>query len=793
MDTPVSTLNSSSSSIRSFQSQSLTQKSSIFIAERLHNKILMKGLCKETDNCFVAVRKTLFLSLPSNAPNSTFDGENLSLKIFSTSSLQASANSTFKNDSLMNTSLRHQVNTNTSIPYWGESPLSPALKQPTISFNDAFSFHSKLTCSADDFVIRPDAADNFFADYIKGFNAFYFVIVSSNTIRGALNTVPVQNQSIILKENVDENDMQEFANLQILPSIKHIHLARKHQYAALLREENCLAVWSDSDTMDQVFNSIQELDKKLFQVVWEGIEQKPEINDSDDVEDIERQSDESSLISDKVSEVNKDFAVLREPPYVDLELNFFTRRTFSVLSTIFVTISLCIILFLFGLTFRSSSIDYILDQNYKRFLVALFVPFQFFLSSFAVLSGISSLFLIFGPVSPLNRNSNYYSIIPPPRKNLLHKQIFQENRKGKNMSILPHVTIQIPVYTEGLMTVIDPTIKSIKKAMSTYEKQGGTASIFVNDDGMQVIPETEAYERQVYYARNDIGWIARPKLNRAGRFKKASNLNYCLNISKRVRDEFEICCTKNSKSDSELMSPEQCLYKVFQEEFPDAMGAGDVIIGEFILLVDADTRVPEDCFLDSVNEFLSCPEVAILQHDSSVLYVTNNFWEKAIGHFTKMTYLNIRFMSACGDVCPFVGHNAFLRMDSLEEISTVDSLGRIKYWSESHVSEDFEVSLKLQSIGYVVRFVAYSKGKFQEGVSLTVYDEINRWKKYAFGCSELVFNPLKSWLFKGPFTKLFRSFLFSKMMFSSKITILSYIGTYYAIGSTWILYNNTNV
>ncbi|KAJ3223236.1 hypothetical protein HK099_001371 [Clydaea vesicula] len=680
MDTPVSTLNSSSSSIRSFQSQSLTQKSSIFIAERLHNKILMKGLCKETDNCFVAVRKTLFLSLPSNAPNSTFDGENLSLKIFSTSSLQASANSTFKNDSLMNTSLRHQVNTNTSIPYWGESPLSPALKQPTISFNDAFSFHSKLTCSADDFVIRPDAADNFFADYIKGFNAFYFVIVSSNTIRGALNTVPVQNQSIILKENVDENDMQEFANLQILPSIKHIHLARKHQYAALLREENCLAVWSDSDTMDQVFNSIQELDKKLFQVVWEGIEQKPEINDSDDVEDIERQSDESSLISDKVSEVNKDFAVLREPPYVDLELNFFTRRTFSVLSTIFVTISL---------------------------------------------------------FSPLNRNSNYYSIIPPPRKNLLHKQIFQENRKGKNMSILPHVTIQIPVYTEGLMTVIDPTIKSIKKAMSTYEKQGGTASIFVNDDGMQVIPETEAYERQVYYARNDIGWIARPKLNRAGRFKKASNLNYCLNISKRVRDEFEICCTKNSKSDSELMSPEQCLYKVFQEEFPDAMGAGDVIIGEFILLVDADTRVPEDCFLDSVNEFLSCPEVAILQHDSSVLYVTNNFWEKAIGHFTKMTYLNIRFMSACGDVCPFVGHNAFLRMDSLEEISTVDSLGRIKYWSESHVSEDFEVSLKLQSIGYVVRFVAYSKGKFQEGVSLTVYDEINRWKKYAFGCSEL--------------------------------------------------------
>jgi len=38
-----------------------------------------------------------------------------------------------------------------------------------------------------------------------------------------------------------------------------------------------------------------------------------------------------------------------------------------------------------------------------------------------------------------------------------------------------------------------------------------------------------------------------------------------------------------------------------------------------------------------------------------------------------------------------------------------------------------------------------------------------------------------------PFTPLFRKFLFSPIRLTSKITIISYIGTYYAIGAAWIL------
>jgi hypothetical protein len=59
--------------------------------------------------------------------------------------------------------------------------------------------------------------------------------------------------------------------------------------------------------------------------------------------------------------------------------------------------------------------------------------------------------------------------------------------------------------------------------------------------------------------------------------------------------------------------------------------------------------------------------------------------------------------------------------------------------------------------------------------------------RYAYGCNELIFHPLKDWIFKGPFTKLFRTFICSNMPLPSKLTILAYIGTYYALGSAWIL------
>jgi hypothetical protein len=197
--------------------------------------------------------------------------------------------------------------------------------------------------------------------------------------------------------------------------------------------------------------------------------------------------------------------------------------------------------------------------------------------------------------------------------------------------------------------------------------------------------------------------------------------------------------------------------------------------------------VPNDCLLDAVSEMEQSPEVGIMQFSSGVMQVVWTYFENGITFFTNLIYSAIRYTVSNGDVAPFVGHNAILRWSAIQQVSFFDEDGYEKFWSESHVSEDFDMSLRLQCSGYIIRLAAWAGDEFKEGVSLTVYDELARWEKYAYGCNELLFHPIRHWPTKGPFTPLFRRFLFSSIRFTSKITILSYIGTYYAIGAAWIM------
>lgn len=157
--------------------------------------------------------------------------------------------------------------------------------------------------------------------------------------------------------------------------------------------------------------------------------------------------------------------------------------------------------------------------------------------------------------------------------------------------------------------------------------------------------------------------------------------------------------------------------------------------------------------------------------------------------FTNLIYTAITYAVSTGDVCPFVGHNALMRWSAIQSAAAYeDEHGCEKYWSESHVSEDFDMALRLQCAGYSLRYAAYTGEGFKEGVSLTVYDELARWEKYAYGCNELLFHPFRYWLTRSPFTPLFRRFITARQIpLPKKITICSYIGTYYAIGSAWLL------
>jgi hypothetical protein len=442
-----------------------------------------------------------------------------------------------------------------------------------------------------------------------------------------------------------------------------------------------------------------------------------------------------------------------------------------------------------------------LDGQVTRFALVAIVPIFATFSLFFMIVIWGSLWQIFGPLSTLKENSRFYSATAP------------KPQRYPNLE-LPHITVQMPVYKEGLTGVIMPTITSVQQAVRYYEAQGGSASIFVNDDGMQLVGKDLADARQAYYELNNIGWCSRPKHKerkkakkgqpeqvddgtffiRKGKFKKASNMNYCLDFSLRVEDEYlsdlKKVCEQRGCSDADIdVDEEYEIYerardRIIQGDNGRTLAAGDVRMGSIILIIDSDTRVPEDALLFGALEMHESPELAVLQHASGVMQVVENAFENGITYFTDLTYNSIQFAVGNGDCAPFVGHNTFIRWAALQSISWYDEEDKCtKFWSDSHVSEDFDVSLRMQMNDFVVRLACYHDGGFKEGVSLTVYDELARWEKYAYGCNELVFHPFYKWPYKGPFTPLFRRFLWSNIKPTSKITIFAYIGTYYAIAS----------
>ncbi|TKX20742.1 hypothetical protein C1H76_7128 [Elsinoe australis] len=551
--------------------------------------------------------------------------------------------------------------------------------------------------------------------------------------------------------------------LQVLPDMTYLPRCQKHQFAAFIADRGILVVWDDEPR--HLLNRAENIEKALMEMIWgEGGESDEE-------------GDEKGAGVD-VDEVGSDMGdgMERADPRKP-------RRPVLIQPTM-TGLTLAITVTAIGAGYRGIAQEIAIDGNYLRLLFVLVIPAQIWLGLFFFQALVGNFGQLVGPISQMNANTKFYSGIAPKR--LTH-----------DYGALPHVTIQMPVYKEGLTGVIEPTIHSIKAAISTYEMQGGSANIFINDDGMQLIPEEEARARQDFYDEHNIGWVARPGHDptgkkgepfvRAGKFKKASNMNYAMWVSTRIEDKLLLVNRHgNWTQEDEAEAYKTALMECVEEDQGRTWADGNIRMGDYILIIDSDTRVPTDCLLDAVSEMELSPEVAILQYASGVMNVTDSFFERGITFFTNLVYTQIKYAVASGDVAPFVGHNAVLRWAAVQSIS-YETNGQEMWWSEATVSEDFDMALRLQSAGYLVRLGGYTGDGFQEGVSLTVYDELARWEKYAFGCNELIFFPIREWPTKGVFTQLFINFLKSGMPLPSKCTIMAYIGTYYALGSAWLL------
>ena len=79
------------------------------------------------------------------------------------------------------------------------------------------------------------------------------------------------------------------------------------------------------------------------------------------------------------------------------------------------------------------------------------------------------------------------------------------------------------------------------------------------------------------------------------------------------------------------------------------------------------------------------------------MQVAHHYFENGIAHFTRRINKCISMACANGEVAPFVGHNAFLRWSALQDAAFVDAADGVKkIWSETNVSEDFDMALRLQ-------------------------------------------------------------------------------------------------
>lgn len=428
---------------------------------------------------------------------------------------------------------------------------------------------------------------------------------------------------------MDYVPMPNGLRVQILGTMSDLPRCQLHQFAAFLRDLLILVVWDDD--AENLLRRAEDLEAKFVKMIWTGEKGDSEAGEAGQ----EREKEE----------VPEDHGYKDTDPR-RLEAGTATRehRPVRLENAVIVALTICLAVVCISLGWKALVVECATDGTYVRLALIAFGPMQVFISLvslhrlwtlilFCILSCCPQFFFqaicgniiqLVGPVSQMVNNSKNYSGRAP--KTRLDRR-----------SRLPHVTVQMPVCQEGLASVIRPTVMSVKAAISTYEMQGGTANIFVNDDGMQLISEADAQARRDFYDEHQIGWVARPMHNpfgsrpfyRRGKFKKASNMNFSLGVSNRIEAKLErVRRTGVWTQLDENRAYEKALVTVLAEDDKGTWAGGNTRVGDYILLIDCDTRVPKDCLLDAVTEMEQSPQVAIIQFKSGVVNVSTSYFEK---------------------------------------------------------------------------------------------------------------------------------------------------------------------
>ena len=303
------------------------------------------------------------------------------------------------------------------------------------------------------------------------------------------------------------------------------------------------------------------------------------------------------------------------------------------------------------------------------------------------------------------------------------------------------VTVSIPVYTEE-NSVIFQTIKDSMAACRRYhEISGKDADILISDDGLAPLVgglctdnivealasndyrdlnesdanRFKAAERIRFYRENGISFVARPSANRAGLFKKASNLNYTLKLGSALE----------SGSDLNALTRKGGL-------FEGAYAEGKVQTNDIILMLDKDSGVPERIMEAIVPEFCADEELAYVQCSTDAVNLYDNYFSYAIGHqVNSLFHCTWPCKALQGYFVPLIGHNVFLRKKHLTETGL---------WSENKVSEDYDKAIALYTAGYHGKYAQIPGLEFTEYVSRAFSEETSKQHRYSYGLFEMLFD-----------------------------------------------------
>jgi len=420
------------------------------------------------------------------------------------------------------------------------------------------------------------------------------------------------------------------------------------------------------------------------------------------------------------------------------------------------------------------------------------LPFSIAFMAYPLSFVVSAFSSFFYPSKMFAENSKYYSAVP---------------QQKTEDTPWPPVTIQIPVYNEKFEDAIQLTLESAMRARGNYIEKGGAANIIVNDDGIMMFlkndlgafdrlmalvraggtdeglqrDEREAFLRLKYYTENGIGFTARPTQNRLGKFKKAGNMNYGMIQLSEVVDDL--------LAEDGKQVYDEVLMRVSRGRSPPAAASGDIQFGKFIVLLDADSRMHPDIIAMTIPEFLSDPALGFTQHPNLPFNGDENYFSRAIARFTENLYhIVFAVMSRGGFSPPLTGHGVFLNVEAMKKIAFKDEDGLKKYWNEKRVSEDFDMSMALQSLGYIGRYIDFAGYEFAEGVTRNFDEEVKKLCKFGCGASEMIFHPIRDWFRKGILTPQIKQYLTSDTPLSAKTSMMKYLFSYFGIASVFVMF-----